>query len=83
MATETLLKQNAPVAKSMLLSATVARPRKKTKLRDLAVRAARDQPVHALVTALQLRTKPQPALHVHVVSAQLMLVHARKLRTEE
>ncbi|ELR09085.1 hypothetical protein GMDG_03669 [Pseudogymnoascus destructans 20631-21] len=83
MATETLLKQNVPVAKSMLLSATAARPRKKIKLRDLAVHAARDQPAHALVTALQPRTKLPPALHAHVVSAQLMLVHARKLRTEK
>ncbi|OBT42206.1 hypothetical protein VE00_06827 [Pseudogymnoascus sp. WSF 3629] len=83
MATETLLKQNVPVAKSMLLSATAAGPRKKTKLRDLAVHAARDQLVHALVTALQLRTKHPPALHAHAVSAQLMLVHARKLPTEE
>ncbi|KFZ17238.1 hypothetical protein V502_04670 [Pseudogymnoascus sp. VKM F-4520 (FW-2644)] len=77
------LKQNVLVAKSMLLSAPAAKPQKKTKSRDLAVHAARDQPVRALVTALQLRTKPPAGLHAHAVSAQLMLVHARKLQTEE
>ncbi|KFY55147.1 hypothetical protein V496_07096 [Pseudogymnoascus sp. VKM F-4515 (FW-2607)] len=77
------LKQNVPVAKSMLLSAPAAKPQKKTKSRDLAVHVARDQPAHALVTVPQLRTRLPAALHALVVSVQLMLAHARKLQTAE
>ncbi|OBT62373.1 hypothetical protein VE03_08447 [Pseudogymnoascus sp. 23342-1-I1] len=83
MVSDTPLKQNVLVVKSMLSSAPAAKPQKKTKSRDLAVHAARDQPEHALVTVPQLRTKPQAALRAHVVSVQLMLVHARRLQTAE